>query len=158
VQSLNERGTWVWNEGAQNISQDGQQDGMDGILVSIAENREVSWAAAYNPPILISGGELKELKADKIPVGKSPMDATPFTLHSIKMEKGDTLYLFTDGYADQFGGPRGKKFKYKQLQEKLLAISHQPLAEQKNILDKTFESWKGGLEQVDDVLVIGIKV
>ena len=74
------------------------------------------------------------------------------------MQKGDILYLFTDGYADQFGGPKGKKFKYKQFQELLLANAPKPMEEQGKLLDETIEAWKGSLEQVDDVLVIGIRV
>ena len=76
----------------------------------------------------------------------------------INLKAGDCLYLYTDGYPDQFGGPKGKKFKYKQLEKKLLAISSKPMNEQKKILEQTFDGWKGNLEQVDDVLVIGIKV
>jgi serine phosphatase RsbU (regulator of sigma subunit) len=82
----------------------------------------------------------------------------PFTTHLVNIEKGDIIYLFTDGYADQFGGPKGKKFKYKQLQEKLLAIAHLTMEEQKAELENTLETWKGSLEQVDDILVMGIKV
>ena len=82
----------------------------------------------------------------------------PFNSHSLNLQKGDTLYLFTDGYADQFGGPKGKKFKYKQFQEMLLANSQKPMAEQQKILEDTLNDWKGNLEQVDDVLVIGIRV
>jgi serine phosphatase RsbU (regulator of sigma subunit) len=93
-----------------------------------------------------------------MPVGKSPRDHESFTLRSIELEKGDIVYTLTDGYPDQFGGPKGKKFKYKQLEEILLEVHQLPLEEQKNILSERFESWRGILEQVDDVLLIGIKV
>jgi serine phosphatase RsbU (regulator of sigma subunit) len=100
---------------------------------------------------------MKEVSADKQPIGKTDKPL-PFSTHSLTLKKGDTLYLFTDGYADQFGGPKGKKFKYKALQEKLMAISQQPMANQKQTLEQAFEEWKGGLEQVEDVLIIGIRV
>jgi len=74
------------------------------------------------------------------------------------LEKGDTIYIFTDGYADQFGGPRGKKFKYRPFKELLLSIQSKNMEEQKRILLETIEDWQGELEQVDDILVIGVKV
>ena len=86
------------------------------------------------------------------------IDELPFTTHSIQLEAGDLLYLFSDGYADQFGGPKGKKFKYKQLEELISRISGQEMAEQARILNSTFEDWKGSLGQVDDVCIIGIRV
>src|ERR1700739_1596774 len=124
---------------------------------SSVDSVELQWSGAYNSLWYVQNGEMKEVPADKQPIGKTDTPL-PFSTHNLNLQKGDTLYLFTDGYADQFGGPKGKKFKYKQMQEKLLAISHQPMAEQKSILDKTIEDWKGGLEQVDDVLIIGIRV
>ncbi|HRD40937.1 MAG TPA: SpoIIE family protein phosphatase, partial [Bacteroidia bacterium] len=95
---------------------------------------------------------------NKMPVGKSHDDTTPFTMHELNLQKGDTLYLVTDGYADQFGGPKGKKFKYKQLQEEILKASALSTSEQKEKLSKVFEDWKGALEQVDDVCIVGLKV
>jgi len=142
------------------------KDGMDISLASLSPcegGMLLKWAGAYNSLWYMQHGEMKELPADKQPIGKMD-NPKPFTTHTIKLsppsEGGEAgmLYLFTDGYADQFGGPKGKKFKYKQLQERLLAISHQPMAEQKMALERTLEEWKGDLEQVDDVLVIGIKV
>ena len=79
-----------------------------------------------------------------------------FSLHSFDIHSGDVLYLYTDGYADQFGGPKGKKFKYKQLDELLHSVSAFPMEEQKKILSDRFEEWRGSLEQVDDVCIIGI--
>jgi serine phosphatase RsbU (regulator of sigma subunit) len=143
-------------------STDNVQDGMDISLAAIsykplASSFSVQWSGANNSLWYIQNKEMKEVAPNKQPIGKY-YDATAFSAHNLKLNKGDTLYLFTDGYADQFGGEKGKKFKYKQFQEKLLAISHKPLAEQENILEKTFEDWKGNLEQVDDVLVIGIRI
>jgi len=81
-----------------------------------------------------------------------------FKLHTIEFNKGEMLYLYTDGYADQFGGPKGKKFKYKKLNDLLLSVSTKPMMEQNQILTNQFEEWKGSLEQVDDVLLIGIRL
>ena len=93
-----------------------------------------------------------------MPVGKSPRDKEPFILHSFQLEKDDCLYLFTDGYPDQFGGTDGKKFKVKNVKQLLLSMALQPISEQKNLLNDHFELWKGKLEQVDDVLMVGIKI
>ena len=82
----------------------------------------------------------------------------PFSNQKVKLEKGDCLYLFSDGYADQFGGPRGKKFMSKKFKEYLLEIHLQPMDLQKTLLKETFEKWKGDLDQTDDVLVIGVRV
>ena len=98
-----------------------------------------------------------EYKGDKQPVGfYSSMK--PFTHHEILAQKGDIIYMFTDGYADQFGGIRGKKFMSSQLKQHLINLYDKSLQEQKNILDKLFLEWQGDLEQIDDVTVIGIKL
>jgi serine phosphatase RsbU (regulator of sigma subunit) len=137
----------------------GSKDGMDCVLCSFDfSNNKVDFACANNPLWIIRNNELIEFKADKMPVGIQHEKHIPFTLQSAHIQKGDMVYLFTDGYADQFGGPKGKKFKYKTLSDKLKEISNKPMKEQKDLLDKTFEEWKGGLEQVDDVLIIGIRV
>ena len=140
------------------ISKEGQQDGMDGILLCLDKaTNQYTYAAANNEPILISNNEVKELSKDKMPVGKGEKIQS-FTLQTINANKGDTLYLYTDGYADQFGGAKGKKFKYKALNDLLLANVNQPMAYQNKHLNNTIEQWRGNLEQVDDVLVIGIKI
>ena len=138
------------------ISQEGGQDGMDGILCCI-DNGKITYAGANNAPVLVRNDQLIEQPADKMPIGKGE-STSDFNLYSIEVNKGDLLYLFTDGFADQFGGPKGKKYKYKQLEEKLKSISNLPLSEQKSILERSFNDWKGELEQVDDVLVIGIRI
>jgi serine phosphatase RsbU (regulator of sigma subunit) len=141
-----------------NISQEGRQDGMDGILICIdSKENSISYTAAHNAPLLISGQSILELKADKMPVGKGE-NMRPFSLQTFEKNKGDMLYLFTDGFADQFGGPKGKKFRYKQLEELLMRVCTSSTEEQKSIVDKTFEDWKGSMEQVDDVCVIGIRL
>lgn len=137
---------------------DGGSDGMDAILLCIDKVKNtITYSAAHNSPLLIQNGETKDLPCDKMPVGKGDK-LEPFTLHTIDAQKGDSIYLFTDGYADQFGGPKGKKFKSKQLVELLKTNSAEPLKQQAEVLDREFEFWKGNLEQVDDVLIIGIKI
>jgi serine phosphatase RsbU (regulator of sigma subunit) len=142
----------------ESIGNDGQQDGMDCILLCIdaREPNQIRYAAANNEPILIRDNEIIGLPKDKMPVGKGER-MNSFTLQTAALQPGDTLYLYTDGYADQFGGPKGKKFKYKQLNELLLAYSEKNVDEQSESLMKTFDAWKGNLEQVDDVCVVGIK-
>jgi serine phosphatase RsbU (regulator of sigma subunit) len=98
-----------------------------------------------------------EMGHDKMPVGKGEKTAA-FTLFDQSFEKGDMLYLYTDGYADQFGGEKGKKFKYRQLDELLLAMHRLPASEQLAVISKKFSDWKGGLEQVDDVCIIGVRL
>lgn len=134
------------------------KDGMDASLCSInTSTGEIHWSGAYNPLWYIKNGELKEEVADKQPIGVFDIQV-PFNTSMVKLSKGDSLYLFTDGYADQFGGPKGKKFKYKQMQELLLANISKPMTEQGGILNEAINAWKGNLEQIDDILVIGIRV
>ncbi|HTA83292.1 MAG TPA: SpoIIE family protein phosphatase [Bacteroidia bacterium] len=134
------------------------KDGMDISLCTInTRTKEIQWSGANNPLWYIKDNEIKEITADKQPIGNSD-NPRPFTTHTIKLDKGDEIYLFTDGYADQFGGPKGKKFKYKQLEEKVLEGRSLDMNMQRNNLNITFENWKGNLEQIDDVLIIGIRV
>jgi len=140
-------------------SDEESKDGMDCILCAYDfDNMQLHVAAANNPLWIVRNGELDEYKPDKMPVGKYGDEPKPFSLQTINLQKGDVVYSFTDGYADQFGGPKGKKFKYKQLEEKLLANHQLPMEEQRKNLLETFESWKGNMEQVDDVLVIGVRI
>ncbi len=158
LEAPNEICNHVRNRLIENISQDGAQDGMDGTLVCFDKEKKVlTYAAAHNAPVLIRNNTITELSADKMPIGKGEIEKG-FSHQTLNLEKGDMLYLFTDGYADQFGGEKGKKFKHKQLLEKLLAIHHKTVNEQKNTLNDTIEEWKGKLEQTDDVLVIGIRI
>jgi tetratricopeptide (TPR) repeat protein len=141
------------------IGNEDSKDGMDCVLCALDFNAlTLEYAAANNSFYIIRNGELIICKADKMPVGKSPTDSQPFTYNKVQLQKNDSVYIFTDGYADQFGGKKGKKFKYKQLEEILLANCNFPLEQQKQILDTKFKEWKGNLEQVDDVLLIGIKI
>jgi len=143
------------------------KDGMDISLLSIDKNKkQISWSGANNHlwyivnSIGLNGIEKKELKeivADKQPIGKTD-HSKPFTTHYLELKKGDIFYLMTDGYPDQFGGSKGKKFKYKQLEELLFSLNGEELTHQSEILNAKFEEWKGNLEQVDDVTIIGIKI
>ncbi len=148
----------VRNKLIESISQDGGQDGMDGVLVCIdKETKKLSFAAAHNAPILIRKNTVIEFEADKMPIGKGDR-LDDFKQQEIDIEKGDTFYLYTDGYTDQFGGGREKKFKYKQMKALLQSICNQPLNEQKKILEDIINNWKGDLEQTDDILIIGFKL
>jgi len=104
-----------------------------------------------------SNQQLIELKGDKMPVSIYAR-MQPFTNQTIPIDDGDLIYIFSDGYADQFGGPEGKKFKYKVLKELLLANSQKPMSGQKDELAKAFDEWKGEVQQIDDVLILGIRI
>ncbi len=140
-------------------------DGMDISLCAFnLKTNEVTWAGANNPLWYFSSSSnptaavsFNEITANKQPVGKSDY-YKPFTTHKLNIVKGDILYLFTDGYADQFGGPKGKKFKYKQLSDLLNSIHHNTISEQQEVLDNAFEEWRGAHDQVDDVCIIGIRL
>ncbi len=140
------------------VSQEGAQDGMDGILLCIDKGKNtISYSSSHNSPVYIRNGELTELPSDKMPIGKGAVENS-FSLHHPQLQKGDMLYLFTDGYSDQFGGPKGKKFMHKQLNQLFRSISSLPVDQQKNILSQRLTEWKGNLEQVDDICVVGIRV
>ena len=133
-------------------------DGMDISLIKLnLQTHQLDWAGANNSLYIIKNDELKEIKPDKQPIGYN-YKMTDFTNHQLSLEKGDYISLFTDGFADQFGGPKGKKYKYNTFKNKLLSIYKNPLVEQKKMLNEEFENWKGNLQQVDDVCVIGVKI
>ncbi len=137
------------------------KDGMDMALCAINfEKLELQYAGANNPLYIVRQKQFIEVKPDKLAIGADTEDSAVkvFTNHLIKLEKGDSVYLFTDGYADQFGGPNGKKFKYKKFQELLIEMQDNTMEEQKHILNYHHELWRGTLEQVDDILVIGIRI
>jgi len=135
------------------------QDGMDLSLCIIDfDSLEVKFSGANNPLYVINNRQFREIKGDRMPVGINVNYKEPFKTHEIQLEKGDIIYMFTDGYADQFGGPKGKKFRYKFFKELLISINGTSLKRQKEIVEQTFYKWKGDYEQVDDVLVMGIKV
>jgi len=137
----------------------GVKDGLDiSVIVYNKKKFTLQFAGAYNSVYRIRNGELTEFHADKTPVGfYFEDDLVPFITQSIDIVSGDQICLFTDGFADQFGGPRGKKFKYRQLKDKLCAASSKPCSAQKTDLERAFDEWKGNLEQIDDVCLIGVK-
>ncbi len=155
IQKPNEIFDHVRKRLIDNISQEGRQDGMDGILICI-EKGKLTYAAANNAPVIVQNNTLKVLDTDKMPVGKGERP-DPFKLHTIEIKKGDLVFLYTDGYADQFGGPKGKKLKYKPLNDILIKNHNLPVLQQEEILYKEFETWKGTLDQVDDVCIIGFR-
>jgi serine phosphatase RsbU (regulator of sigma subunit) len=141
-------------------SEEEVKDGMDISLCALDPNsKTLKWAGANNPLWVIrkDSQEIEEIKADKQPIGKYA-SATPFTAHSLTLNQGDTIYLFSDGYPDQFGGDRGKKYKSGKFKKTLLSIASQPLERQKELLDQEFESWRQDIEQIDDVCVIGVRL
>jgi tetratricopeptide (TPR) repeat protein len=134
------------------------KDGMDISLCALnTKTNQLQWSGANNPLWHISGNSLNEIKGDKQPIGKTDY-LKPFSTHSIQLQKGDTIYIFTDGYADQFGGEKNKKFMYKPLKNLLTEIHQEPLEIQKEVLEQKFASWKGDTEQTDDVLIIGLRI
>ncbi len=134
-------------------------DGMDTVLCRFdLQKMELEYSAANNSFYIIRNGELLVYKPDKMPVGKYIGLEKPFSRTTIPIEKGDCIYSFSDGYVDQFGGPKGKKFQSKQLKELFLAHCNKPMSVQKGILNRALNEWMGPSEQVDDILVIGIRV
>ena len=151
-------------------SDEGGKDGMDcSLCVFDFTNNKLFIATAHNPVWIVRSvitprreSEVKnhiiEIKPDKMPVGKHDKDQTPFSQHQIELQKGDVIYALTDGFPDQFGGPKGKKFMSKNLRELLATNAHLPMHEQKQLIETNFVKWKGDLEQVDDVTVIGVRI
>ncbi len=163
---LNKTRTIIIDRLKKDGSAEGGKDGMDcSLLVFNKENNVLQIAAANNPVWIVRAStslsphnEVIEIKPDKMPVGKHDKQDIPFTLHEIQLQKGDVIYTLTDGFPDQFGGEKGKKFMSKKLRELLAANAHLPMNEQKQLLETTFANWKKDVEQVDDVTVIGVRV
>ncbi|MCE3297283.1 MAG: hypothetical protein K0R65_2997 [Crocinitomicaceae bacterium] len=134
------------------------KDGMDISLCALhLKERKLYWTGAHNPLWIIRKGEIIEVKADKQPVGKFSA-AKEFTTHEIALENGDEIYAFTDGFQDQFGGEKGKKFKISQMRELFLSLADLSMEMKKELIEAAFESWRGELEQVDDVCVLGARI
>jgi serine phosphatase RsbU (regulator of sigma subunit) len=143
-------------------------DGMDICLVTIdIKNKTLQYSGAMNPLLVIRSNEnqnhgnthkIIEFKADIMPIAIHHNANIPFQQQNFDLKHGDTLYLFSDGYSDQFGCVNNKRFTTGQLKKVLLNIQNNSMNEQKEILDKTIEEWKGNLEQLDDILMMGIRV
>lgn len=174
---LNEMNMGVTGTLRQTYEDSTVRDGMDMALCAIEKDTlKMEFSGANNPVWIVrkktdsepevgrktfanETHELLEIKGDKIPVGIFlDEEMKTFTNHSIQLEKGDMIYVSSDGFADQFGGPKGKKFKYRNLQEKLFMISQEPAETQRDIMKNLLEEWRGNLEQVDDILIIGVRV
>ena len=134
------------------------KDGMD-IALCVFNNKtnELEFAGAYNALYHIRNGELTEIKADRMPIAIYRKEDPPFTNQKLQVKNSDTIYLFSDGYADQFGGPKGKKFMYKQFKNLLLSVQDQSMEKQKDIVEEEFDKWKGESDQIDDVILMGIR-
>lgn len=141
-------------------SSDDVKDGMDiSLCVFNKDKSKLSWAGANNPLWIIRDGkkEVEVIKADKQPIGKYGL-SKPFTTHNILINKSDQIYLFSDGYVDQFGGPKGKKLKSSKFKELLVSMSDEKMEYQKTNLEKSLSSWQGNLEQIDDICVVGVMI
>ncbi|PLX17178.1 MAG: hypothetical protein C0597_07310 [Marinilabiliales bacterium] len=147
-------------KGHENLSVSGVKDGMDLALCIIDhKNMKLQFAGANNPLCLVRDGEIIQIKGDRMAIGGNFADDLPkFKNHEIDLQKGDVLYTFSDGYPDQFGGDDGRKFMLKKFRELLLEIHKNPIEEQEEILNEKLEAWRGKEEQVDDILVIGVKI
>jgi serine phosphatase RsbU (regulator of sigma subunit) len=141
----------------QVVDEDSVKDGMDiAVCVVDFEKDLLYYSGANNPLYLVRGGELIHYRADKMPVAIH-YKMVPFTLNTIELKKGDAFYIFSDGYADQFGGPKQKKFMTAQLKETIVAMSTEPMLRQGERLNEIFEEWRGDSSQVDDVTLIGVR-
>ncbi|MCB9224979.1 MAG: DUF4154 domain-containing protein [Crocinitomicaceae bacterium] len=144
-------------------SEEEVKDGMDVALCSLgpasASGTSLEFAGAHNPLWVVRKGaeEVEEFKADKQPIGKYA-EQKPFITHKVELKEGDTFYVFSDGFADQFGGDKGKKFKTANFKKLLISIQDQPIEKHQELIDQAFEDWRGKLEQLDDVCVIGVRV
>jgi serine phosphatase RsbU (regulator of sigma subunit) len=120
---------------------------------------KMQWAGANNPLWIIRSGaaEVEEIRADRQPIG-SHLRENPFNNHELQLNSGDSIYLFSDGYPDQFGGEKGKKYKADNFKRFLLSIQDKDMEIQRTLLSEEFNRWKAGFEQVDDVCVMGVRV
>lgn len=140
-------------------SVDGGKDGMDASFIAFnTDKTKMNYVAAQTPIWVIRKGELTIIKSEKMPVGNHLKNDSPFVGGQFPLQKGDQIYTLTDGFQDQFGGPKGKKFMTKNLRELIVSISSLPMTEQRETLENTLKEWKGNLEQIDDICIIGIKV
>jgi serine phosphatase RsbU (regulator of sigma subunit) len=144
---------------AKDGSPEGGKDGMDASLIIIDKDKSLlKYVAANNPIWIIRAGELIDIKPEKMPVGKHDHDSVPFEGGELQLEKGDVVYTLTDGFQDQFGGEKGKKFKIKPMKRMLVELAEKPMFEQRDKIAEIFQEWKGDQEQVDDVCIMGVRV
>jgi serine phosphatase RsbU (regulator of sigma subunit)/tetratricopeptide (TPR) repeat protein len=149
----------IINSLKQSGRDDEAKDGMDMALCVIdKEKMKLYYSGANNPIYFIRNGVLEKIKSDRMPIGIHYKADVSFTKTEIDLLKGDIIYIFTDGFADQFGGDDGRKLKYQPFQQLLFGMHKEPMEKQKEMLYNAFENWRGDYEQIDDVLVIGIKI
>ena len=147
MKALHQRGMELENKDAMDMA----------LCVFNPRTSELQYSGANNPLYHVRNKVLTEIKADKMPVGINAIEEDSFTNHSLQLKPGDTVYIFSDGYADQFGGPLDKKFKYGPLKELIIRISDKSMEEQRAELEHVIDSWQGKADQVDDILIFGIK-
>jgi serine phosphatase RsbU (regulator of sigma subunit) len=134
-------------------------DGMDIAFCVLDKNRKtLQYSGAYNPLFVFQDNAFKEYRADRMPIGIYYGEKDVFTNYEINVKKGDIVYIFSDGFVDQFGGPDCVKYKSAKLKKLLLDIYHKPMSEQRKLLEAEFENWKGSADQVDDITIIGIRI
>lgn len=137
---------------------DEARDGMDiSLCIYDPANHILEFSGAFNSLYLVRKGKLSEYKADRMPIGVNAIEEKSFTNQVIRLEKGDSVYLFTDGFADQFGGPLGKKFKYGAFQQMIIEHSGKSMIHQKHAFYQSLRKWMAGEQQTDDILVVGMR-
>jgi serine phosphatase RsbU (regulator of sigma subunit) len=147
MKALHQRGLELENKDAMDMA----------LCVFNPRTSELQYSGANNPLYHIRNKVLTEIKADKMPVGINAIEENSFTNHSLQLKPGDIVYIFSDGFADQFGGPLDKKFKYGPLKELLIKLSDRTMEKQRKELERVIDEWKGDNDQVDDILIFGIK-
>ena len=159
-QILDELRKYVIKSLKQTGKDGGSKDGMD-ISLTIIDHKLLTaqFSGAYNPLYVLRDNEIQQIKADKMPIGYHIRADVPFTKNEIQLCENDRIYMFSDGYADQFGGEKGRKFMSKRFKQLLVDTSSVTMNEQRDILDKTIENWKGEqYSQIDDILIIGVEI
>ena len=137
-------------------SEENVKDGMDIALCCI-EGDKLNYAGAFNPLWLVRDKKLQKIGADRQPIGSFEY-SKPFKSHEIKLKKGDSIYIFSDGFVDQFGGWKGKKYKSLKFQDFILSIQGENMRKQRELLNREIEEWRGDLEQIDDICVMGVRI
>ena len=156
---LNQLRNYVIDSLHQTEEDNETKDGIDIALCIIdSEKQKIQYAGAHNPLYIVKEDKIEVIKGDRMPVSIHRNAFKSFTNHEFDFKENDLIYMFSDGYYDQIGGPNNRKFMSKNFQELLIDIHKKPMSVQKEILDKTFEDWKGNNIQLDDILVIGIKM
>ena len=145
----------------KSLRQQGEAESKEGMDIALCKldfgKKIVEYAGAFNPLFHVREGELTEYNPDNQPIGSFSGKGVPFTNHRIKLKPNDMIYISSDGYPDQFGGPKGKKFLKRRFIELLLKVSDKPINEQEKIMKSVFENWMGEEDQIDDVCVMGVR-